>query len=132
MTTVNGSTLPIQVVTVAQQGLRGPRGFAGPGFTSRMGNVFIKQPEAETIPLISSSAYAFTIGGLNGLKVASGSLSLSIQINDVDVEGLADIVVTSTPQDLTATAANEVAEGDRLTLVLAGVSSASGLEFTMS
>lgn len=123
------SSPPIRVVTVAKQGPSGPPGPIGPSFAGR-GGVFIKTPEPETIPVCASSAYAFTINGVRGLRVASGSLTLSFQINGAPVTGLSDLFVTDAVQNPVATAANQVVEGDRVTLVVANVSDASRLEFT--
>lgn len=125
------TTTCIAVVEVSRQGPPGPPGPDGPGFTSRMGNFSEKAPVADTIPVVPSSAYAFTILGLLGLKVSSGSLRLSIQINDVDVQGLSNISVTDQAQNINATGANAVAVGDRVTVVISNVLAASLLEFTM-
>ena len=123
------TTTCIAVIEVSRQGPPGPPGPDGPGFTSRMGNVAVKTPVADTIPLVPSSAYAFTINGLRGLKLESGSLTLSIQINGIDVAGLSDIAVTTAAQDIAAT--GTIAVGDRLTAVIANVQAATLLEFTM-
>ncbi|AWM37026.1 hypothetical protein GobsT_50720 [Gemmata obscuriglobus] len=120
----------IRVVTASKQGPAGPPGAVGPSPAGKSG-VFIKTPEAETIPVCASSADAFTIRGIRGLRVESGSLTLSVRINNVPVTGLSDLLVTTTPQDPVATAANAVVEGDRVTLVIAAVSEASRLEFTV-
>ena len=121
----------LRVTTVGIQGPSGPPGPDGPGFSSRMGNFYALAPTATTIPLISSSAYAFLIGGLRNLKVSGGSLTVSIQINGVDVAGLSGLSVTTTPQDPAATEANAINVGDRMTIVVANVIGAADLEFTM-
>lgn len=94
-------------------------------------NCFITAPIALTIPLISYAEYGFTINGVNNLKTDSGTITASIQINGVDVTGLAGLSVSSTPQSPNATAANVVVTGDRLTLVLASPSSPANFEFTL-
>lgn len=84
-----------------------------------------------TIPLMSDARYAFDISGLFGLKTASGAVTAEVQINGVAVTGLSALAVTSTAQDVSATALNEVVAGDRVTLVLSSNSSGLGLEFTI-
>lgn len=96
----------------------------------KQGNVFITGPINTTIPLMSSAQYAFTLNGLSNLKVSGGTITATIQINGVNVTGLSNLSVTSTPQSPTASAANTVAIGDRVTLVLTSNSSAADLEFT--
>jgi hypothetical protein len=131
MTTVSSNTTPIQVMLVGTQGPAGPQGPEGPGFPSRWGNVYDLAPIASEIPLISSAPYAYTIQGLKGLKLNSGTLTLSIQINGVDIGGLSLLSASATPQDVVATALNSLAVGDRMTLVIANPLGAAGLEFTM-
>lgn len=84
-----------------------------------------------TIPLFQKSTQAFTISSIKGLQTASGTITASIKINGTNVTGLSSLSVTSTPQDATATAANTVAVGDQVTLVLASNSSAVDLAFTL-
>lgn len=94
-------------------------------------NVFYATPANGTIVLTAKAAYAFTINQVRGVKTSAGSATLAVKINGTDVTGLASISATTSAQDVTATAANAVAAGDRITLVLSGVSSAAGLEFTL-
>ncbi len=103
----------------------------GTGTSVQMGSVFIQVPTNITIALISYAEYAFTIYGLNNLKTASGSITAAIQINGTNVTSLSALSVTSTPQSPTASAANSVVIGDRVTLVLSANSSSTNLEFTL-
>lgn len=101
------------------------------GVSVQQGSVFIVSPANITIPLISSSCYAFTINGIDNLQVASGSITATIQINGTNVTGLSGLSVTSTPQSPTASGANTVSVGNRVTLVLSSNAGATNLEFTM-
>lgn len=95
------------------------------------GNYSVATPANGTTTLIKSRRKPFVIGGLYGLATASGSITVSIQINGTPVTGLSGITVTSTPQTVLATAANLVSAGDKVTMVLASNASAAALEFTM-
>lgn len=95
------------------------------------GTFFYVAPTNITIPLISSARYAFTINGLNNLLTSSGTITAAIQINGVNVTGLSALSVSSIPQSPSASAANSVAIGDRVTLVLSANSSSANMEFTM-
>lgn len=84
-----------------------------------------------TVVLVSSARYACTIDQLFNLKTSSGTITAAIQINGSNVTSLSGLSVTSTPQSPTASGANTVAIGDRVTLVLSSNSSAADIEFTM-
>ena len=88
-------------------------------------------PADGTYALVSKSTQAFTINGIKGLKTSSGTLTLAIKINGTNVTGLSSLSVTSTAQDATATAANNVAVGDRVTAVISSSSSPADLEATL-
>lgn len=88
-------------------------------------------PANGTIVLSAKAAFGFTINELRGLGTSAGTLSVSVQINGTNVTGLTSISVTTTAQDVSATGANVVAVGDRVTLIIASVSGAAGLEFTL-
>lgn len=96
-----------------------------------MGTLWIKTPINETIVIVSSSRYPFSVNGINNLFVSSGSIKISIKINGVDIDGLSGITVTTTPQNILATDNNIVSLNDRVTVVLSDNSSSAGLEFTM-
>lgn len=92
---------------------------------------FYQYPIDGTVVLKAKASFAFTIDQIRGLKTASGTLTLAVQVNGVSVTGLSALAVTSTPQDVTASAANAVAVGDRITLVISATSGANDLEYTL-
>ncbi len=94
-------------------------------------DLFTSAPADGTIVFTAKASFAFTINQIRGLKTTAGTLTMSIQINGTNVTGLGGLSVTSTPQDATATAANAVAVGDRVTVVIASSSSPANLEFTL-
>ena len=94
------------------------------------GNLFVSAPTDGTLVLTSSARFGYTIASLHNLKTSSGTLTLSIQINGVNVGGLSSLAVTSTPQSPTATSANVVAVGDRVTAVVTGSATPADLEFS--
>lgn len=76
-----------------------------------------------TYIMLTSSPIAFTLDKLKGLKTTSGSGTLAVKINGTNITGMSAISLTSTPQDVTATAANSVAVGDQITFVITSASS---------
>lgn len=93
--------------------------------------VYVQTPADGTFTLTAKARIAGTIDGLYGLKTSAGTLTLTVKINGTNVTGLASLSVTSSAQDATATAANVVAVGDRITLVIASTSGAADLEGTL-
>ncbi len=81
-----------------------------------------KAPVNDTVPMVTYSPIAATVLELNGVKVASGTLTLELQINGVAVTGLAALAITATPQNFTATAANTIAVGQRAEWVITNAS----------
>lgn len=114
----------MQIITLAAQG---PEGSPYP---TLQGNFYYNVPTVSEKPLISYSVYAFEINELYGLKTASGTCTISIIIDGVAITGLDEIEVTTTSQDVTATALNSVSVASRVTISITEVSSASGLEFS--
>lgn len=101
---------------------------------TRQGTLFlggIVDNTPSPVPIISYAEYALTISGINNLKTSAGSIVLTIAINGIPVTGLSAITVNSTPQNISATALNAVAVGDRVTFSLSSGSSAADLEFAM-
>lgn len=94
------------------------------------GSFFSVSPTVKNIPLFTATR-ATTINELRGVNTSNGTATISIQINGVNVTGLTNLAVTSTPQNFTATSANTVAVGARVTVNITAVSGASDLEFTM-
>lgn len=82
---------------------------------------------AQTLTLIPSAPYAFTINSLKSLGTVSGTVTGALKINGTNVTGCSALSLTSTPQNATATAANTVAAGDVVTFVTTAPSSLTGL-----
>lgn len=93
--------------------------------------LYVSAPADGTIVMDAKASFAYTIHSIRGLKTSAGTLTLSVQINGTNVTGLGGLSVTTTTQDATATAANSVAVGDRVTVVIASSSSPANLESTL-
>lgn len=102
---------------VGSQGPVGPQGSQGPITELDEWDVFITQPTAQTITLTAYAKVASTIENIS-IKTSQGTITANIQINGVSVTGLGALSVTSVLQTVNATAANVVAVGDRVTMVL--------------
>ena len=90
-------------------------------------------PVAGTHVLIGYVQYPFRITALNDLKVASGSLTLTVRINGTAVTGMTSLAVTTTPQDVTLTAPNgAAAAGAVVDVVYSAVAAARGLSGTFT
>jgi hypothetical protein len=85
---------------------------------------------ATTYTLELFAAYAYTI---NQLKIisASGTCTVAVKINGVDVTGISAVAVSSTIATGTATAANTVAIGDKVTLVTTSNSALTNLQASL-
>lgn len=85
---------------------------------------------ATTYTLELFAAYAYTI---NQLKIisASGTCTVAVKINGVDVTGISAVAVSSTIATGTATAANTVAIGDKITLVTTSNSALTNLQASL-
>lgn len=88
-------------------------------------------PVVGSIYLDAKAQIARTINGLYGIRTTSGTATLAIKINGTAVTGLSAVSVTSTPQDVTASALNTVAAGDVVTLEYTAVSSPVDLRGTL-
>jgi hypothetical protein len=120
----------VNVISVGQQGPPGPAGSFAPVL---MGNLFMQSAANLSVPLVTSAQYPFTITGLNGLKAGSGTITLTIQVNGVNVTGLTALAVNSTVQNpVTSDATAQVAIGDSVVMILFGGTIASNLQFTMA
>lgn len=93
---------------------------------------YIQTPANGTFTLTAKAVIAGTINAIKGLKTSAGTCTVTIKINGTAVTGINGLSVTSSTQDANATAANTFVAGDRITLVVASVSSAADLEFTLS
>lgn len=95
-------------------------------------NVFWKEPVNDTISITPKAAFPSTIDQIRGLATSAGTVTLAIKINGTNVTSLSALAVTTTPQDVTATAAFTVAAGDEITFVTTSVSAdCAGLKFTL-
>ena len=84
-----------------------------------------------TIQLDAYAAFGYTINAVNGIATSSGTITAAVQIGGTNVTGLSAISVTSTPQNVSASALNTVVATNQVTLVLTSNSSATNLCFTM-
>jgi hypothetical protein len=90
---------------------------------------FIESIANRTYPLFKPDK-TYIIKSLR-VKSGSGTCTWSIQIDDVDVTGLSAIAVSSVEQVLTATAANLISPGQRVTIVSINNDKAIDVEFTI-
>ena len=98
---------------------------------SSYGSIYIAVPTVTVLPLFTAPASTL-IKMLKGLKLEEGSIVMSIEINEVPVAGLNNLNATTASQDFTATSLNSAEVGSRVTVSISSVSSAVGLEFTLS
>lgn len=90
----------------------------------------IVAPEASTVVLDRYAAYAYTINSLIGICTA-GSVNIDIQIDGTPVTGIDDVAVDTSEDTYTASAANSVAVGATVSLVINSASSAENFNFTL-
>lgn len=107
-------------------------GSGGGGGTTNGKTVSDSAPVASDIVLLVASARGSgTISGLFGAKTASGTVVVTVKINGTAVTGLNGVTITSTLQNLTATAANTYVTGDRITMEYGSASSPINFEATV-
>lgn len=99
------------------------------GFIENMSG-FIESGSDKEYVLDQSAAYAYTINTLI-IATVSGTTTAALTINGTNVTGISAVSVSSTPATGTASAANTVAIGDKVTLVLSSSSSPVDLSFSM-
>jgi hypothetical protein len=87
-------------------------------------------PANGTITLILSSYIAMTVNEIT-VVTSGGTLTLEFQINGVDITGLSAVAVTSSPQVVTASGANVITAGQKLTMIISSVTSAADLQLVM-
>lgn len=90
----------------------------------------IDSPSNKTYTLIASARYGFTIENLT-VFTTSGTCTVAVQINGVNVGALSGINVTSSSQTVNSTTAKTVTTGQRVTFVVSSNSSASELVFSL-
>ena len=101
------------------------------GAAVQQSTVFSALPRNGTITLVAYALKAFTINQLFGLATASGTIDVTIAIDGVAVTGLSGLTASSTAANPSASGANTVSVGEKITVVLANYSSAVDLEFVM-
>lgn len=62
-----------------------------------------------TYDIDTYAAFGYTITNVYQIQTSSGTVTAAIKINGTNITGLGSISVTSTPQNVVATAANVVA-----------------------
>lgn len=140
VTSYSGSTLQVNVTVTGGSGtktdwtinLSGRPGAAGAAGAAADNSilVLIEAPTAKSYTICQSATTAGTIQNLIA-KLASGTCTLAVKINGVDVTGLAAVAVTSSESTTAATAANTVAVGDTITVVASSISSPADLSFVV-
>jgi len=85
----------------------------------------------DTIYITVYAPYAGTINSVQNIQTLSGTITAAVKINGTNVTGLDAVAVTSSSQDVNATAANTFAVGDEITVVLSSNSSALNLRGTI-
>lgn len=107
-------------------------GSGGGGGSSNGRTVTDSAPIAgDVIVLVASARGSGTITGLFGAKDLSGTVVVTLKINGTAVTGVNGVTITSTLQNLSATAANTYVTGDRITLEYGATSSPVSFEATV-
>lgn len=104
-------------------------GIEAPGDSSLSG--MIETPSVKTYTLIESATRSLTVSSLK-MRLSSGSVTAKLQINGVDITGISSVSATTTQVTATASGANSIAAGARLTLVITSASSAADLSFSVA
>lgn len=81
-----------------------------------------------TYEVLTSAGYARTYSSIRGLQLTAGTATVSLRVNGTPVTGFSAVAVTTTPQNLTVSAG--VSAGQRVDVLVASASGASGLRFT--
>lgn len=85
-----------------------------------------------TYDIDTYAAFGYTITNIYQIQTSSGTVTAAVKINGTNVTGMSSISVSSTPQNITATAANVVAVGDRVQLVFSSNSAAININLTLA
>ncbi|MGI9293518.1 MAG: hypothetical protein ACR2PS_06000 [Pseudomonadales bacterium] len=94
-------------------------------------NVFVTGPLVRSYPILTSSPSAFNIASLTGF-LASGTVTVSVEIDGVPVPGLTGVVLTTTEQTFNASGTSDyVAVGARVTLNITSITTPVDLELTV-
>lgn len=89
----------------------------------------IESPSAKTYGLFMPTT-AYLLRSLR-IKTVSGTCTVAIQIDGVNVTGLSAVAVTSSNQLVLATGANLIGAGQRLSIAVSSISTPVDLEFTL-
>jgi len=92
--------------------------------------VIILAPEDRSYPIEQYAQYAYTIEESRH-QTTAGSLTASVTINGTIVEGLDNVTVSGAQESATATSANSVSVGDKVTLVVSGSNSPTDLQLAL-
>jgi len=92
--------------------------------------VVILVPTDRSYPVEQHAQVAYTIVESRH-QTTAGSLTASVTINGTIVEGLDNVTVSGAQESATATSANSVSIGDKITLVVSGSSSPTDLQFAL-
>lgn len=90
----------------------------------------IESPSNKGYTLDLSAAYDYSIVSLT-IQTASGTCTAKLTINGTDVTSISSVSVSSSETTATATAANSVAAGDTVKLIISSASSPADLQFTV-
>ena len=82
-------------------------------------------------PLVGYATEAGQITSVRGIKTTSGTITVAIDINGTPVTGLSSIAVTTSAQNVNATASNSYVVGDRIGITFSSNSSAENLEASL-
>ncbi len=106
--------------------------FADPTLPSFVDSIngFLEAPTDKIFTLDEKAVFAYTINSIT-TKLVSGTVTVAVKINGTNVTGLSAISATSVQATTTASAANSVVAGDRVTLVTSSGSSPVDLAFTL-
>ncbi len=85
---------------------------------------------AQTYTLELSAAYPYTINTLN-IIAGAGSCTAAVQINGTPVTGISAVSVSTTIATATGSAANAVAIGDKVTLVISSPTTLDNLQASL-
>lgn len=90
----------------------------------------VETPSAKTYRIILKSVYALTIESLTIMTV-SGTCTVAVKIDGVDVTSLSAVAVTNVEQEVAASGANAVAAGADVTIVVSAPAAAVDLHWNL-
>lgn len=95
--------------------------------------VFLSNLNAGLVYSLDTYApFGYTVTEVYQIQTSSGTVTAALKINGTAITGLSSISVTSTPQNVAATAANTLSVGDALSLVFSSNSGAQNIQFTLA